>query len=514
MVLAMVLGVGCILPARAEVRLPSVFCDHLVLQRDKPIRVWGWAPAGETIIVEFSGQTKETKTDTLGKWQVQLAPLPASAAGKTLVVRSGGVENKITDVAVGEVWFCSGQSNMAQSLGEAGHTDEEQKEAENPQFRFFIFSNQADAKPQDDVKNGRWLIVGPKTVNHAYATAYYFGKMLQKELGVPVGLIQGSIGGTPIEAWMARETLASDPEMDQIAETGIKLTSEGEIKNKEHLAQGGDPKKLPWPMWRVYQTPSQLYNGMIHPFTPLTIRGFIWYQGEHNLGNPKAYAKLFPAHINGWRSAWGLGDLPFYYCQLPGILLKGGPTPEGNLARMRLVQAQAQILPKTGMAVIYDIAEEADNHPKNKRPAGERLARLALAKDYGKEIACSGPVFAGMHIEGSKVRMSFQHLDGGLVAHKVPSEYRPVSNKPATQPLARSSPCSQLEGFALAGADSKWIWAEAEIDGDSVLVWSDKVTAPVAVRYAYADFGFFNLFNRAGLPAAPFRTDDRTLDKQ
>jgi sialate O-acetylesterase len=492
----------------AQLKLSSVFCDHLVLQREKPIRVWGWAPPGETVTVEFSGQTKATKTDSHGKWQVSLAPLPASAEGKILVVRAGCAEKKITDVVVGEVWFCSGQSNMAISVGEIGHAAEEQKEAENPQLRFFLYAQEAAEKPQDDVKNGQWYIAGPQTINYSYATAYYLGKMLQKEIGIPVGLIQGAIGGTPIEAWMARETLASEPEMDQIAETGLKLNEEGENKNKGHAARGGDPQKNPWPMWRVQQTPTFLYNGMIHPFTPLTIRGFIWYQAEHNLGNPKAYAKLFPAHIKGWRTAWGLGDLPFYYCQLPGLLLKGGTVPEGNLAQMRLIQAQAQTLPKTGMAVIYDTAEEADNHPKNKRPAGERLARLALAKEYEKKIAYSGPVFAGMRIEGSKVRVSFEHLDGGLFAREIPGEYRPVSNKPETKPVIRTSPGSQLEGFALAGADSIWVWADAKIDGDSVLVWSDKVTTPVAVRYAYSDFGFFNLFNKAGLPAAPFRTDD------
>jgi sialate O-acetylesterase len=490
--------------ATPQLRLPAVFCNQLVLQREKPIRIWGWAPAGATVTVDFSGQTREAKADAQGKWQVELAPLPASKEGKALVVRSGGVEKTVTGVVVGEVWFCSGQSNMGLLLGRTGNLAEEQKEPENPQLRFFSYSNQAEVSPQNDVKNGRWFVASPKTLGNTYATAYYFGKKVQKELGIPVGLIQGAIGGTPIEAWMPRETLASDPEMDQIAETGLKLNSAGEIKNQEYLAQGGDPKKLPWPLWRVYQTPSLLYNGMIHPFTPLTVRGFLWYQGEHNLGNPHVYVKLFPAHIKAWRSAWGQGDIPFYYCQLPGLVVKGGPTPEGNVAAMRLIQAQALSLPKTGMAVIYDTAEEADNHPVNKRPAGERLALLALANDYGKDVAFSGPVYAASQREGSHIRVRFTHVGSGLEAREIPTEYRPVARKPQTKPVTRTNPGSQLEGFQIQNEQGTWIWADARIDGESVVVDASGAASVKAVRYACTDFGFFNLFNKDGLPAAPF----------
>ena len=495
-------GVGLNTPP--QLKLPGIFCDHVVLQRDKPIRIWGWASAGETVIVEFSGQTKKTKTDTQGKWQVQLAPLSASAEGKTLLVRSGGVEKKITDVVVGEVWFCSGQSNMELSLGR--YTVEEQKELENQQLRFFTFGRQEDPKPRDDIQNGRWLIVGPQTVGHVYATAYYFAKMVQKELGVPVAFIQGAIGGTPIQAWMAREAFASEPELDQIAETGLKLNSEGEIKNKEYLAQGGDPKKLPWPLWRVYATPSRLYNGMVHPFTPFTIRGFLWYQAEDNLGNPQAYGKLFPAHIKGWRSAWGQEDLPFYYCQLPGVVVKGGPTPEGNVALMRLIQAQAQALPKTGMAVIYDTAEADNNHPENKRPHGERLARLALAREYGRVIVCSGPVYSSSKVEGNHIRVSFSSIGSGLEAKELPKEYRPSTRKPEIKPVTRTNPGSQLEGFQIQNEKGEWIWSEAHIDGNDVVVALKEVTQVKAIRYACIDFGFFNLFNKEGLPAAPFES--------
>jgi len=489
-------------PVAQQLKLPGIFCDHVVLQREKPIRIWGWAPAGEKVTVEFSGQTKEAKADAQGKWQLLLAPLPASAEGKTLVVRSGSAEIKVSDVAVGEVWFCSGQSNMELSLGK--YIAEEQKEAENPQIRFFTYSRQANAKPEDDIKNGRWLVVGPQTVGHVYATAYYFGKMVQKELGVPVAFIQGAIGGTPIQAWMAREAFASEPEIDQIAETGLKLNKEGEIKNKEYLAHGGDPQKLPWPLWRVYATPSRLYNGMVHPFTPFTIRGFLWYQAEDNLGNPQAYGKLFPAHIKGWRTAWGGGDLPFYYCQLPGVVVKGGPTPEGNVALMRLIQAQAQSLPKTGMAVIYDTAEADNNHPENKRPHGERLARLALAKDYGKAIAYSGPVYAASKVEGGHIRVSFSSVGSGLEAKEIPLEYRPSTRKPEIKPVTRTNPGSQLEGFQIQNQKGEWIWSEAHIDGNDVVVAVNEGTQVKGIRYACIDFGFFNLFNKDGLPAVPF----------
>jgi sialate O-acetylesterase len=490
--------------ATPQLRLSAMFCNQLVLQREKPVRIWGWAPAGATVTVDFSGQTREAKADAQGKWQVELAPLPASAEGKALVVRSGGVEEKITDVVVGEVWFCSGQSNMGLLLGRTGNLAEEQKEPENPQLRFFSYSNQAELTPQHDVKNGRWIVAGPKTVGNTYGTAYYFGKKVQKELGIPIGLIQGAIGGTPIEAWMARETLASEPEMNQIAETGLKLNRDGEIKNKEYLAQGGDPKKLPWPGWKINHTPTVLYNGMIHPFIPFTIRGFLWYQGEHNVGNPHVYGKLFPAHIKAWRSAWGQGDVPFYYCQLPALLVKGGPTPVGNIALMRLIQAQALSLPKTGMAVIYDAGEEADLHPADKRSVGERLARLALAKDYGKVIVYSGPVYASSQKEGSHIRVSFSHLGSGLEAKEIPAEYRPASRNPATKPVTRTNPGSQLEGFQIQDEQGAWIWADARIDGDNVVIDSKAVTQVKAIRYACTDFGFFNLFNKDGLPAAPF----------
>jgi sialate O-acetylesterase len=485
-----------------QLKLPGIFCDHIVLQRDKPIRIWGWATVGEKVTVEFSGQTKDAKADAQGKWQLHLAPLPASAEGKTLVVRSRGAEIKVADVAVGEVWFCSGQSNMELSLGR--FIAEEQKEAENPQLRFFTYSRQENAKPQDDINNGRWLVVGPQTVGRVYATAYYFGKMVQKELGVPVAFIQGAIGGTPIEAWMARETFGSDSELEQIAETKLKLSSEGEIKNKTYLEQGGDPKKLPWPLWRVYATPARLYNGMVHPFTPFTIRGFLWYQAEDNLGNPQAYGKLFPAHIKGWRTAWGRGNLPFYYCQLPGVVVKGGPTPEGNVALMRLIQAQAQALPKTGMAVIYDTGEADNNHPENKRPHGERLARLALAKDYGKAIMYSGPIYAASKMEGNHIRVRFSSVGLGLEAKEIPMEYRPSTRKPEIKPVTRTNPGSQLEGFQVQNEKGEWIWSDARIDGSDVVVEIKEVLKVKAIRYACIDFGFFNLFNKEGLPAAPF----------
>lgn len=486
----------------SQLKLPGIFCDHVVLQREKPIHIWGWAPAGETVSVEFSGQTKEAKADAQGKWQLNLAPLPASAEGKTLLVRSGEVEKKINDVVVGEVWFCSGQSNMELSLGK--YIAEEQKEAVNPQLRFFTFGRQAEAKPQEDIKNGRWSVVGRDTVGHVYATAYYFAKMVQKELGVPVAFIQGAIGGTRIEGWMTPEAFGSDPELNKIAEVGLKSNKEGEINNADYLAKGGDPKKLPWPLWRVYTTPSWLYNGMVHPFTPYTIRGFLWYQAEDNLGNPQAYGKLFPAHIKGWRSVWGEGDIPFYYCQLPGLVVKGGPTPEGNVAQMRLIQAQAQSLQKTGMAVIYDTAEADNNHPENKRPHGERLARLALAKDYGKDMIYSGPIYAASRLEGDHIRISFSSVGSGLQAKEIPTEYRPSTRKPEIKPVTRTNPGSQLEGFQIQNEKGEWIWADARIDGNGVVVAVKEGTQVKAVRYACTDFGFFNLFNKEGLPAAPF----------
>lgn len=488
-----------------DLKLHSVFADHAILQREQPVPVYGWAQAGSAVQVLFAGQEKTATADASGKWRVVLDPMPAIATPQTLIVKADTKEIEVADVLVGDVWFCSGQSNMALLINRTPHEEEAKATPENPLFRAFSFRVSAHPTEQTDVIHSRWFIFGPKNVSSAYATAYYFGRKIQGELRIPVGLVFGALGGTQIEAWMPRDSFTTDPELESMAVKGLAANEEGLKKNQAHLASGGDPKKLPWPQWRTDQaTPSWLYNGAIHPFVGMSIRGFIWYQGEHNLEDVAAYKKLFPTHIEAWRKAWGRNDLPFYFCQLPGLDEKDA----NRIARMRLVQMEALHLPNTGMAVIYDTAEEQDNHPMTKRPAGERLALIALAKEYRKKLEFSGPAFTGFTVTNSKVSVRFSHVGSGLIARAIPAEYYPVQRKPETKLAVRKSPGSELEGFQLRGTGGDWVWADARIKGDEVEVSSPAVPQPQAVRYAFADFGFFNLFNADGLPALPF---DSTL---
>lgn len=253
---------------------------------------------------------------------------------------------------------------------------------------------------------------------------------------------------------------------------------------------------------------SQLYNGMIHPLLPYAISGVIWYQGESNAGRAFQYRTAFPLMITDWRKAWNQGDFPFYFCQLANYQAKKDTPAESGWAELREAQSLTLALPKTGQAVLIDIGESGDIHPRNKKDVGERLALIALANDYGKDIPFSGPVYDSLKVEGNKARLSFKHIGGGLVAKPVPENYDVNTKEEKTAPTVRNSPKSELEGFAICGEDKKWVWADAKIDGDNVLVWSDQVAAPVAVRYGWAENPTVNLYNAAGLPASPFRTDD------
>lgn len=494
-------------PASDGLSLAPIFADSMVLQRENAVPVWGWAEPGKTVIVEFAGQRKIATADGAGKWMVRLDPMKASAEGRALTVAAGeGGGLQLRDVVVGEVWFCAGQSNMEVQLAGNPEITIERELPPNPQLRAFVFRKKPAEAPLEKTGEGRWLVANPKTRGNFFAVAYFFGKEVQRELGVPVGLIQSAWGGTPVQAWMSREILASNPEMDAIAQAGLKQHREGLAANERFLAGGGDPKKLPWPDWQLPKTPSFLFNGMVYPFIPFGIRGVIWYQGEHNTGDPVPYGKMFPAMIRDWRVRWGLGDFPFYFCQLPGLKIPQA-NMAGNIVILRAMQAKALELPNTGMAVTYDTAEEEDNHPRNKRPVGERLARIALAKTFGKPIEYSGPTYAGMSVGDGRVVVRFEHVGAGLVAREIPAEYRPISSKPETKPVARKSPGSQLEGFQLRAKDGVWHWADARIEGENVVVESRQVLDPVAVRYGWIDFGFFNLFNKAGLPAAPFSSE-------
>jgi sialate O-acetylesterase len=491
--------------------LATIFTDHMVLQRDAIVPVWGWATPASRVTVEFAGQVKTATTDASGKWRVTLDPLSASAEPRSLKVRGSDPEKgeaTLTreDVVVGEVWFCSGQSNMETALGGNPELPIERDLPTNPQLRAFVFRKAYAQTAQEKIPEGRWLLADSKSRSNFYAVAYFFGKNVESHLKVPVGLIQSAWGGTPVQAWTSREMLATDPEMNAIAEAGLQQYRDGLQSNQRFLAENGDPQKLPWPEWQNAKTPSFLFNAMVHPFIPYGIRGVIWYQGEHNVSAPWPYAKMFTAMIRDWRARWGLGDFPFHFCQLPGLKLTAA-NMTGNLAILRAMQAKALELPNTGMAVLYDTAEEADNHPKDKRTAGERLARLVLRQTFGHPIECDGPTYAGMSVQGNQVVVHFQHVGSGLVAREIPATYQPIRSKPETKPVVRMSPDSPLEGFQVRDRNGSWQWARARIVGQTVVVQSENVPQPFAVRYGWSDFGFFNLFNEAGFPAPPFSSE-------
>lgn len=593
------------------------------------------------------------------------------------MVVAGNNRVAIEDVVVGEVWLCSGQSNMEWMLSGAEDAEVELSRPPNPRLRQFTIKRSAAKTPQDDCV-GSWTVAGPETSERFSALAYHFGRKIASETGRPVGVINASWGGSPIEHWLSETAVAGSPELhssqqrnleresrfaselggyaelgrqwsakfgredrptsdvarftaltaaggaipwattvlpenlagavkqrsgaiwlrrlvrvpksiktiglergflvsfgafagfDQVFWNGVKIGESSWAKPPPaggrryavppNLLRPGEEATLAirifnplntgfalsvpegaafladttdlrgeWQVAEEFGLPdlppraleeyprtvpraplvaSRLFNGLIAPVAGYALRGFVWYQGESNTGRAGQYATTFPAMIRDWREHWGMGDLPFYFCQLANANAKLTSPGESAWAELREAQAKALMLPATAQAILIDIGEADDLHPRNKREAAERVARLALAHDYQRDVVTSGPVFHSLHIEGDKARVRFSSIAGGLVARRLPNVYQPRSTLPRTLPLQRHSPTGPLEGFALCGNDRRWVWADqAVIDGDSVIVSSRSVPAPTAVRYAWADNPTVNLYNGAGLPAAPFRTD-------
>jgi len=634
-------------------KLSSIFGDHMVLQQDMPVPVWGWARPGEQVCVTFDEQIVYGVAGNDGRWQVMLAPMNAGGPF-TLRVEGRDAALVLNNVLIGEVWIASGQSNMDMAVAAASNGAREIADAAFDNIRLFNVARAAVVDAPREVQ-GNWSVCAPKTVGNFSAVAYFFGRELHRKLGVPVGLINSSWGGTIAEAWTSREMLASLPqfreavaryEKDQpnfardFAAYQVKL-KEGEAKhypadpgnigfgkgwaapqtdlsdwgpiqvpcywqgagmdfsgivwfrrdveipadwagkeltlklcpcdkhdttyfNNVKVGATGAEKPNPWELPRTYQVPAGvarpgrntiavrvysyvyaggimgstaglslgpagahgstriplaglwhckvehnfgqitplalqqplgpgnpdspyiLFRSMIQPLIPHAIRGAIWYQGESNVGRAAEYRTLFPAMIRSWREAWHQGDFPFFLVQLANYLQT--PTEPGESAWAELREAQFQALqePNTGMAVAIDVGEANDIHPRNKQDVGKRLAFQALNRVYGrKEIVASGPLFAGADVEGSRMRIRFTHADGGLTANG-----------------------GELTGFAVAGADRRFVWAKATMEGDTVVVESNEVPKPVAVRYAWANNPVCNLYNKAGLPASPFRSDN------
>ncbi|HEY6805415.1 MAG TPA: sialate O-acetylesterase [Pyrinomonadaceae bacterium] len=640
-------------PTFADVTLPAIIGDNMVLQQDKKVRIWGWAQPKEQVTVALGTNKASTTADDNGHWQALIGPL--KAGGPFEMTINGRNTLTIKNILVGEVWVCSGQSNMEWPLINARGGAETVANSNNPELRLFTVQKATANAPLEDVK-GQWVVTSPENAGQFSAVGYFFGRELNQKLKVPVGLIHTSWGGTPAEAWTSRDALASVPELQPILDrfqdrlkdlpqrqqdyerrlaewvhtnlyedtgnkgealgyatletnttdwqtmnlpqyfetAGIKMDGAIWFRKEVEIpaAWAGKPLDLnltsiddydttyfngtkvggigrekpdsymvprrytipselvkagrnviavrvfdsageggfgsagrmtlspigssgseaialagPWsykietqltpktPDWGSrpeapgptnQNSPSVLYNAMIAPIVPLTIRGAIWYQGESNAGRAYQYRTLFPLMIRNWRTMWGEGDFPFYFVQLANWQPIKDQPGDSEWAELREAQTMTLKEPQTGMAVIIDIGETNDIHPKNKTDVGHRLALWALANTYGQKLEFAGPTFNSFSVDGNKLRVKFKHTAGGL----------------------KTTDGAAPKAFAIAGEDHKFVWAEAKIDGDSIVLWSKDVAKPVAVRYAWADNPVTNLFSKIDLPAAPFRTDD------
>ncbi len=458
-VAAMLLSV----PVSAEIKLPSIIGDQMVLQRDRAVPVWGWDDAGAEVTVTMGQATATAKAGSDGRWVVEL---PAMAAGGPHTMTIQGT-NTVTleNILVGEVWVCSGQSNMEWTVQRSANPEAEIAAANHPKIRHIKIPHVPMDTPQDNVPSDGWKVCSPETVADFTAVGYFFGRHLLTELDVPIGLIGSNWGGTRIEPWTPPVGFQSVPALKDITDNLASFpakTADGKIN---------------------HQSPLALYNGMIHPLLPFAIRGAIWYQGESNNGEGMLYHEKMKALIHGWRSVWNDPELPFYYVQLAPYRYAGEPT---RLPGIWEAQLKTLSVPNTGMAVTVDISNLADIHPVNKQDVGKRLALWALAKTYGQtDLVYSGPLYKSLKIDGNKAIVSFDHVGGGLISRD-------------GQPLTH---------FQIAGEDGQFVAASAEIAGDTVVVSAESVAQPVAVRLGWHQEAEPNLSNREGLPASPFRTD-------
>ena len=472
-----------VLSTQANVRLPAIFGDHMVLQRDQPVPVWGWADAGEKVTVSFAGKTATATAGADGRWSVKLPALKANSTAATLAVEG---KNKVEfeDVLVGEVWLCSGQSNMEWSVAASKDKEKEIAAGNHPRIRHIKIQLTTAVEPQTDVKTAGWKLCATNTVASFTAVGYFFGRELEKNLDVPIGLIGSNWGGTRIEPWTPPVGFQSVPALKSIADNLANFPQRSPAKTKEGkevLDKDGKPV-----MNINNQSALAIYNAMIHPLIPYAIRGALWYQGESNNGEGMLYFEKMKALIGGWRTLWQQGDFPFGFVQLAPY--KYGGNPE-NLAGIWEAQTASLSIANTGMAVTTDISTIGNIHPPDKQEVGHRLALWALTKTYGKTgLVYSGPLFDTLTVAGDKATLKFKHAEGGLLAK---------DGKPLTW-------------FTVAGADKKFHAAAATIEGNNVVVRSEMVAAPVAVRFGWNQLAEPNLANKAGLPASPFRTDKWT----
>lgn len=504
---------------RADIRPNPLFTDGAVLQRDQAIPVWGTARDGEKVTVELGGQ-KVSTTAKNGAWRVDLKPL--GAGGPLTMTLTGDNTVTVSNLLVGEVWICSGQSNMEWKFAACANAAEEGAKANYPKIRMFTVTKKTSIKPLPEAE-GRWVECSPQTVNGFSGVGYFFARDLFLKLGVPIGMIHTSWGGTPAQAWTSIEGLSKDSALSSYRDSAnaalakypaelaaypaklsefqtAKATWEKTVSKpyEESLKvwnatsakakQAGQPippkpelaSKAPAPPKSPEGGSSNettLFNGMLNPLIPYAIKGAIWYQGESNAKQARLYQSLFPAMIADWRAKWNQGNFPFLFVQIAPF---NGQPPEIREAQF-LTLAKS---PNTAMAVTTDVGDAKDIHPKRKEPVGQRLALAARALAYGEKIEYSGPLYQSMKAKGNEIVLSFTHVGGGLVAKGGP-----------------------LKGFTIAGVDGKFVPASAKIEGSNILVSAAGVTEPKAVRYGWDNVPDVNLFNQEGIPASPFRTD-------
>jgi sialate O-acetylesterase len=460
--------------------------DAAVLQRERPIIVWGWADAGQTISITFHDQTVSATADAGGKWRGTLNGMPAHSDGAAMTVTAASETVTIKDVLVGEVWMCSGQSNMQWTVKQADNAEREMASANFPLIRHYRVPQVHAAEPAETFKPGKWVTATPQTVGTFSAVAYFFARDVHRDLNVPVGLINTSWGGKMIEVFMSAEALASRSEFKKVFDRWELEQAELPAKQAEYqkkLAEHErDPEKTPKPsdpQWVVDQhRPSCVYNGLVAPCVPYGIRGVIWYQGEHNISRASEYTLQFTTMITDWRQKFGQGDIPFYFCQLSSFDAPLDKSREGY-AQLRQAQLDATSLINTGMAVTFDVGTPSTVHPTNKQDVGARLARIAKARTYNLPGEWSGPALRSVARVKDGIRLSFDHADG----------------------LALRNPGS----FEVAGADGAFHPAEVTASGADVVLACASPSEVKAVRYAWANSPQATLFNGAGFPASPFR---------
>jgi len=502
-----------VLSAKADLILAPIFSDHAVVQRDKPINVWGTATPGNHVVVKFHSQEAAALVSSDGKWILALPALPASTQGADLIVSEitskETVDNSITlhDILIGEVWLCSGQSNMEFTVYVPKSTNfkldnvaHEVASSNYPLIRQLLVTRSIQDSPQQSTP-ASWSICNPDNVGHFTAVGYFFARDIFERLHVPVGIINSTWGGTQIESWISPNSLQTTPLVeiinkrfieaktsypDRLAAYQLKLEAWNKaLEATKPKYRIGYIKKNPQPKppYKPFEIPSGLYNGMINPLVPYSIRGFLWYQGESNALRASEYHSLFSSLINGWRTHFAQGDLPFFWVQLANYKSPADPT-DLTWAFLREAQTQTLSITNTGQAITIDIGNPNNIHPGNKQEVGRRLALLAKNRVYGISVDDTGPTYKSISVEGSSIRVSFSAHDAGLTA----------GGKP-------------LQAFEIAGQDHVFIPAQAVISGETIVVHSAKVTNPVAVRYGWHNAPEANLYNGYGLPAVPFRSD-------